>query len=220
MSGAPVRIFIVDDHPLMRAGLAQLIANEPNFLIVGEASDASAALYGIQQTQPQLVIIDISLPGKNGIELIKDLHALHPQLLLLAHSMHDESLYAERVLRAGGRGYLMKNEGGRKLIEAIYAILRGERYISPGISERLKRESQPDASEIRDPVEQLSDRQFEIFQLIGHGKGTREIAQKLKVSHKTVDAHRANLKEKLALACGTELVRYAIAWVESQGKNA
>jgi DNA-binding NarL/FixJ family response regulator len=213
---AKKKVFIVDDHPIMRSGLAQLIENEPDLTVVGDACDAATALTGIVETKPDIVIVDISLPGKNGLELIKDVRAVQRSVALLVHSMHDESLYVERVLRAGAQGYLMKHEGGKMLIEAIHRILNGEIYVSGQMSAKILEIFSNRRTASTDPVEALSDRQFEIFQMIGQGKGTRVIAAELSVSVKTVDAHRANIKEKLRLRSGNELVRYAVRWVESQ----
>jgi DNA-binding NarL/FixJ family response regulator len=210
------RIFIVDDHPIMRQGLAQLINHEPDLEVVGEAADARAALTGVLEAKPDLVIIDISLPGKNGLELIKDLKASCDGVVMLVHSMHDESLYVERVLRAGAHGYIMKHEGGKKVIDAIRKVLRGEIYVSPEMSGKILEIFSGRRPSSTDPVEALSDRQFEIFQMIGQGKGTRAIAEALNVSVKTIDAHRAHIKEKLGLKSGNELVRFAVRWVENQ----
>lgn len=212
------KILIVDDHPIMRQGLAQLIENEPDLVVCGEAENAPKGLEAVKSMQPDLVLADISLPGKNGLELIKDLQAMHPGVAALVISMHDESLYAERVLRAGGRGYVMKQEGGKKIIEAIRQVLDGHIYVSEKMSAKIleifsgHRPASATAS-----VEQLTDREFEVFQLIGSGKGTREIADQLHLSVKTVEVHRANIKEKLTLKTTTELIRYAVRWGESQG---
>lgn len=210
------RIFIVDDHPIMRQGLALLINHEPDLEMCGEAADARAALSGVLESKPDLVIIDISLPGKNGLELIKDLKASADRVLMLVHSMHDESLYVERVLRAGAHGYIMKQEGGKKVMDAIRKVLRGEIYVSPEMSGKILEIFSGRRPSSTDPVEALSDRQFEIFQIIGQGKGTRAIAEGLNVSVKTIDAHRAHIKEKLGLKSGNELVRFAVRWVENQ----
>ena len=209
------KVYLVDDHPIMRQGLAQLINHEPDLIVVGEANDAHDALTGILEFSPDLVIIDISLPGKNGLELIKDIRAHQRNVALLIHSMHDESLYVERVLRAGAQGYIMKQEGARKLIEAVRKVLSGEIYVSSSMSGKILEIFSGRRSNSQDPVESLSDRQFEIFQMIGQGKGTRAISEELSVSVKTVDAHRANIKEKLHLSSGVELVRYAVRWVEN-----
>ena len=211
------RIFIVDDHPIMRQGLGQLINNEPDLELVGEASDALSGLTGVLQSKPKLVVIDISLPGKNGLELIKDLKASAEGVLMLVHSMHDESLYVERVLRAGANGYIMKHEGGKKVLEVIRKVISGQPYVSAEMSGKiLELYSNRRTSNSTDPVVALSDRQFEIFQMIGQGKGTRSIAEGLNVSVKTIDAHRAHIKEKLGLKSGNELVRFAVRWVENQ----
>lgn len=213
------KIFIVDDHPIMRQGLGQLINHEADLEVVGEAEDAATALSGVMETKPDLVIIDISLPGKNGLELIKDIRAVQRQVALLVHSMHDESLYVERVLRAGAQGYIMKHEGGKKVMDAIRKVLSGDIYVSTAMSAKILEIFSNRRANTTEPVEALSDRQFEIFQMIGQGKATRSIAEELHVSVKTVDAHRANIKEKLGLRTGNELVRYAVRWVEAQNRN-
>jgi DNA-binding NarL/FixJ family response regulator len=210
------RLLVVDDHPMMRQGLAQLINNESDLSVGWEADTAGQALNVVSGNKPDLVLADISLPDKNGLELIKDIHVLQPSLSILVVSMHDESLYAERVLRAGGRGYIMKQEGGKKLMTAIRQVLDGQIYVSEKMSakilEAFSGRSRPGGS----PVEKLSDREFEVFQLIGGGRGTREIADYLHLSVKTVEVHRANIKEKLKLKSATELVRHAVRWTESQ----
>ena len=211
------RILVVDDHPMMRQGLALLIGAEPDLAICGEAETAESALDAIKTLQPELVLADISLPGKNGLELIKDFQVLSPGLPVLVISMHDESLYAERVLRAGGRGYIMKQEGGKKLMQAIRQVLEGKIYVSEKMSALiLEIFSGRRAGAESSPVENLTDREFEVFQLVGQGKGTGEIAKKLHLSVKTVDAHRANIKAKLKLKSASELVRYAVRWLEAQ----
>jgi DNA-binding NarL/FixJ family response regulator len=218
--GAKKRILIVDDHPMMRQGLAQLIDNESDLNVCGEADTAGQALTVIGAQKPDLVIADISLPDRNGLELIKDLQAMYSGLPVLVVSMHDESLYAERVLRAGGRGYIMKQEGGKKLMEAIRQVLSGQIYVSEKMSAKILeifsgRRPLGGGS----PLEQLSDREFEVFELIGQGKATREIADHLHLSVKTVEVHRANIRKKLKLASGTDVVHQAIRWVESQKPN-
>jgi DNA-binding NarL/FixJ family response regulator len=213
----PKRIFIVDDHPMMRQGLVQLIGAEKDLTICGEAENAERALDAINSLKPDLVLADISLPGKNGLELIKDFQALQSGLPVLVISMHDESLYAGRVLRAGGRGYIMKQEGGKKLMQAIRQVLDGKIYVSEKMSaEILETFSGRRAGTEGSPVEKLTDREFEVFQLIAHGKGTRDIALKLHLSVKTIEVHRANIKAKLKLKSAPELIRYAVRWSESQ----
>ena len=217
-ANAKTRILIVDDHPMMRQGLAQLVNNEPDLAVCCEAENAHQALAVIDKALPDLVLADITLPDKGGIELIKDIQALHPGLAVLVISMHDESLYAERVLRAGGRGYIMKHEGGKKLMEAIRQVLSGQIYVSEKMSARiLETFSGRKPEQSASPVARLSDREFEVFQLIGQGKGTKEIAQHLNLSVKTVEVHRAKIKEKLSLQTATDLVRYAVRWAEAQG---
>ena len=209
----------MDDHPMMRQGLAQLIGLERDLAVCGEAENAGSALNAVSTLKPDLVLADISLPGKNGLELIKDFQAIQPGLPVLVISMHDESLYAERVLRAGGRGYIMKQEGGKKLMQAVRQVLEGKVYvsekISAGILENLSGRPGAEGS----PLEKLTDRELEIFQLIGQGKGTRDIAKTLHISVKTIDVHRANIKAKLKLHSASELIRYAVRWAESQGSG-
>lgn len=204
----------------MRQGLAQLINSEPDLEVCAEADTAAQALHLVGTSKADLIIVDISLPDKNGLELIKDIRALFPELLILVVSMHDESLYAERVLRAGARGYLMKQEGGKKLMEAIRQILAGQIYVSEKMSATILeifsgRRNHDGGS----PMERLTDREFEVFQLVGEGRGTREIAAHLHLSVKTIEVHRANIKEKLRLKNATELVRCAMRWSESHGTS-
>jgi DNA-binding NarL/FixJ family response regulator len=207
----------VDDHPLMRQGLAQLIHSESDLAVCGEAADAAQALRAVETLRPDLVLVDISLPGKNGLELIKDLRALMPELLILVVSMHDETLYVERVLRAGGRGYIMKQEGGERLLQAIRQVLRGQIYVSEKMSARILEIFSGRRSETAtSPVELLTDREFEVFQLIGLGRSTKEIGEQLHVSVKTIEVHRLNIKEKLKMKTANELIRYAVRWTESQ----
>jgi DNA-binding NarL/FixJ family response regulator len=210
-------VLIVDDHPMMRQGLAQLIEHEPDLVVAGEADTASQALNQIAARRPDLVLADISLPDKNGLELIKDLQVYHPGLPVLVVSMHDESLYAERVLRAGGRGYIMKQEGGKMLMQAIRQVLSGQIFVSEKMSAKILEIFSGRRAEASNSLaELLTDREFEIFQLVGQGRVTREIAEHLHLSVKTVEVHRANIKQKLKLKNGAELVRYAIRWIEAR----
>ncbi|HOB32733.1 MAG TPA: response regulator transcription factor, partial [Verrucomicrobiota bacterium] len=171
-----IRIAIVDDHPMMRQGLAQLINNEPDLTVCAEADTAGQALELLNKARPGLWLIDISLPDKNGIELIKDIRAMDPASRILVVSMHDESLYAERILRAGARGYIMKQEGGKKLMEAIRHVLAGNIYVSEKMSGKILEIFSGQRDTGGSPVARLTDREFEVFQLIGEGKGTRQIA--------------------------------------------
>ncbi len=214
---AKKRVLIVDDHPMMRQGLAQLIDHEPDLVSCCQADTASQALSLVAANKPDLVLLDISLPDKNGLEVIKDIQVMQPGLPVLVVSMHDEALYAERVLRAGGRGYIMKQEGGKALMMAIRQVLSGQIYVSDKMSARiLEIFSGHRAQTGSSPLERLSDREFEVFQLIGLGHGTRQVAERLHLSVKTVEVHRSNIKAKLKLRSGTELVRYAIRWMEAQ----
>ena len=210
------RVLIVDDHPMMRTGLAQLIDNEKDLKVCAEADNAREAMDIAVGQALDLILLDISLPDKNGLELIKDIRALKPALPILVVSMHDESLYAERVLRAGGRGYIMKQEGGKKLLQAMRQVLGGQIYVSEKMSAGiLESFSGRHAEGAISPVQQLSDREFEVFQLIGQGESTREIAAHLHLSVKTVEVHRLNIKKKLKLQTATDLVRHAVRWLET-----
>jgi DNA-binding NarL/FixJ family response regulator len=216
---SPKRILIVDDHPMLRTGLAQLIDNEPDLKVSAEADTAGQAIDLVAKQNFDLALLDISLPDKSGLELIKDIRSLRPELPILVVSMHDEMIYAERVLRAGGRGYIMKQEGGGKFLAAIRQVLSGQIYVSQQMSARiLEVFSGRQTENFGSPVRKFSDREFEVFQLIGQGIGTREIAEKLHLSVKTVEVHRANIKEKLGLKTATELVRYAVRWADAQGQ--
>ena len=214
------RLLIVDDHPMMRTGLAQLIGSEPDLKVVAEADNARQALTAVEKSNFDLALLDISLPDKNGLELIKDLRAVRPDLLILVVSMHDEMIYAERVLRAGGRGYIMKQEGGEKFLRAIRQVLAGQIFVSEKMSARILEifSGRPTVN-AGSPVQKLSDREFEVFQLIGQGIGTRDIAGQLHLSVKTVEVHRANIKKKLGLKTAPDLVRQAVRWFDSQQRS-
>ena len=215
------RILIVDDHPMMRNGLAQLIDNEPDLKAIAEADTARQAIEAATRQKFDLALLDLSLPDKNGLELIKDLRVLQPELPLLVVSMHDEMIYAERVLRAGARGYIMKQEGGQKFLRAIRQVLSGQVYVSEKMAARiLETFSGRSAAGSTSPVSQLSDREFEVYQLIGQGVSTRDIAGRLHISAKTVEVHRANIKHKLHLKTASELVRHAVRWVDAQAQKS
>jgi DNA-binding NarL/FixJ family response regulator len=219
-SAPQTKILIVDDHPMMREGLAQLIGNQPDMAVCSEAGNAHEALEKVRLLKPNLVLVDITLPGRNGLELIKDIQAINPGVLVLVISMHDESFYAERVLRAGGRGYVMKQEGGKRIMEAIRQVSAGKIFVSEKMSARILElfsGHRPQAGQ--SPVESLTDREFEVFQLIGQGMGTKELAAQLHVSPKTVEVHRANIKVKLQIKSMAELIRYAVRWVESEERD-
>ncbi len=214
----PKGILLVDDHSFMRDGLAQLIDRQPDMKVCGEAGDPAEALRQLAKTKPDLVLTDLTMPGRSGLEFIKDLCAADPTISILVISMHDEAVYAERALRAGARGYIMKGAGGENLLTALRQVLRGDVYVSPQMSARILEglsARRPRGSS--SPIEKLTDREFEVFQLIGQGKSTRDIAEQLHLSPKTVDVHRTHLKEKLELKDATALIRHAVRWVETQG---
>ena len=202
---------------MMRDGLRQLIGSEPDLNVCGEADDAPQALQQIEALSPNLAIVDITLRTTNGLELIKDLHIRRPDLPVLVISMHDESLYAERVLRAGGRGYVMKQEGGKKILEAIRRVIEGRTYVSEKMAANILDIFSGRRLETASPVEKLTDREFEVFQLIGLGLSTKEIADRLHISVKTIEVHRVNIKQKLNVQTAPELIRFAVRWIESQG---
>ncbi|MEO6182885.1 MAG: response regulator transcription factor [Verrucomicrobiota bacterium] len=212
------KILLVDDHPLMRRGQADLLNREEDFAVCGEAGTARAAMEAIAKLKPDLVLLDMALPDKDGLEVIKDIQALHPGLPVLAMSMQDESLYAARVLRAGGRGYVMKAEGLERLASAIRTVLSGGVALSPRMSAKvLESMVGPSGKGDSGPVAKLSDRELEVLRLFGEGWSTEEIATRLHLSPKTVDVHRAHIKEKLELKTTPEFQRYAIRWVAAHG---
>jgi DNA-binding NarL/FixJ family response regulator len=213
---AKKRILVVDDHPMTREGIVQWIRGEPDLAICGEAETSAQALEIVTRRKPDLVLTDIGLPDKLGIELIKDIKALCPETLILVISMHDETLYAERVLRAGARGYITKAEGGETLLQAIRRVLGGQIYVSERMSARIVEAFSGQVSAERTGIERLSDREFEIFQLLGKGISTQEIGDRLHLSIKTVDAHRANIKGKLQIKSSAELISYAARWIAQQ----
>ncbi len=213
----PARVFVVDDHPLVREWLSNLIGQHDDLLVCGEAGNASAALAAIVAAKPDVAVLEISLGGRSGLELIKDLRAACPKVAIVVLSMHDEEIYAERALRAGARGYVMKREVTKKVILAIRRARQGKVYLSERLAERLaeKLVSGTPASPAS-PVAQLSDRELEVFRMLGQGRATRQIASALSLSAKTVQAYSARIKEKLGLASSTELLREAIRWAEDQ----
>jgi DNA-binding NarL/FixJ family response regulator len=210
-AGRGRKIMLVDDHPVLREGLAQLINQEPDLTICGQYDDAARAFAAMETECPDLVIIDLSLKGSSGLELVKNSRASHPKLLILVLSMHDETLYAERVLRAGAAGYIMKQEASEKILGAIRRVLHGDIYLSEKMGSKLMHQLIGGKSrEVASALERLSDRELEVFGLIGQGKGTRQIAEHLHLSVKTIESHRAHIKEKLNLKDANELVHTAI----------
>jgi DNA-binding NarL/FixJ family response regulator len=209
------RVVIIDDHPIIRHGLTELIREEADLEVSGAAENADDGLALVETSRPDLAIVDISLSHSSGIDLVKSLRGRHPELRILVLSVHDESLYAERALRAGASGYIMKEEATENLILAIRRVLHGEIYLSSRMSDRLldglvhgRARSRPDSKLT------LSDRELHVFEMIGRGIGSREIAERLGLSVKTVDAHRANIKAKLGLRKASELVQHAVQWVQ------
>lgn len=214
------KILLVDDHPLMRRGQADVLSREQDLMVCGEAGTAHEAMDAIAKLKPDLVLLDMSLPDKDGLELIKDILALHPGLPVLAMSMQDESLYAARVLRAGGRGYVMKGAGSDEhLASAIRTVLSGQIAVSPRIAAKiLESAASPSGRVGSGPETNLSDRELEVMRLFGEGWSTEEIANRLHLSPKTVDVHRAHIKEKLGLNTTPEFTRFAIKWTATQSR--
>ena len=212
------RVFLVDDHPIVITGFTLMLNAQTDLEVCGTAGSAEEALQKLPALSPDLVITDMTLPGRNGLDLLRDLMAVVPGCRVLVVTMHDETLYAERALRAGARGYLMKEAGSEKVLTAIRHVLSGQVYVSERmqakiLSGMIGQQSKASAS----PIEKLSDREFEIFRLLGEGKTTKEIADQLHLSHKTVAVHRGNIKEKLGVMSANELVHQAVRWVSSQG---
>ena len=214
------KVLVVDDHPLMRKGLVMALQAEPDLVVCGQASNAEDGLGLIERENPDLVIVDISLPGMSGLELIKHMHAIRPSIRALVVSRHDEALYAERAIRAGARGYVMKLEAGEVMIKAVRRVLNGGIYISDEINERLLLGLASGHEAIaQSPLEILSDRELEVFELTGRGFGTREIAERLHLSVKTVESYRARIKNKLSLSSAAQLMQHAVQWVEGEGAD-
>jgi DNA-binding NarL/FixJ family response regulator len=211
---ATKRLLIVDDHPVFRFGLAQLLGKSKEYVICGEAGNAQSGLQAMRQLHPDIALLDVSMPGTNGIELVKLMLAECPRLLILMLSLHDESLYALRALRAGAKGYVMKDEALTCVLEALQKISAGGIYVSPRMNERLIFKAvQGSATDFASPVDKLSDRELEILQLLGKGGNTRRIAGQLSLSIKTIETHRAHLKRKLGFKKQDELVRFAGEWM-------
>ncbi len=211
------KVLIVDDHPIFRAGLISIVQIEPGLTVSGEAENAAQAIAAIERSQPDIVLMDIGLPDKSGLEALKDIRVMRQELPVLVISMHEESLYAERVIRAGGYGYIMKQAGPDKIMQAIRKVLSGGIYVSEkssalilaSLSGSRKRSS-------TSPLARLTDREFEVLNLIGQGREPHDIAQHLSLSIKTVDTHRSHIRRKLGLKNGTELIHYAVRWLSGQ----
>ena len=206
-------VLVVDDHPLLRQGLALLINQQQDMQVCGEAEEAHAAMQAVTQSRPDIIILDISLNGPDGLELLKSIRASDPDLPVLILSMHDEAIYAERALRARANGYIMKQEATEKVLVAVRRILNGELYLSDRMSNKMLQHYIGGApSMIQSRISSLSDRELEVFRLIGEGRATREIAEELHLSVKTVETYQAHIKDKLALRSGRELIQHAIQW--------
>lgn len=205
------RILIVDDHAVFREGLSRILEREPDLAVCGAAEEANAGLDLCQSTKPDLVLLDITLPGMSGLELARMIRERHPALKILVLSMHKESLYAERALHAGANGYLMKHESGKTLVQAIRRALSGETVLSEEMQEILQADPQV-RRQGESPVERLSEREFQVFALIARGYGTRQIADELHISAKTVETHREHIREKLHIQSTFDLVQYALSW--------
>jgi DNA-binding NarL/FixJ family response regulator len=213
------RILLIDDHPIMRHGLAQLIAIAPGLEVCGEAGNAMDGRAAVEKLKPDIVVIDLTLPDKNGREVLKDIQVLIPRIRCIVLSMHDENLYAERALKAGARGYLMKETAAENLITAIHRVLSGGIYVSDVMASRmLEQVSGQRGKAGATGVEQLTDRELEVLEMIGQGTPTKIIAEKLCISARTVEAHRSHIKDKFGLTDGPALVRFAVQWVENHGK--
>jgi DNA-binding NarL/FixJ family response regulator len=206
------RVLIVDDHPMIRERLEEIISSEPGLEVCGEAEDRHSAVSAVKTLRPDLVIVDLTLKNSHGLDLIKDLQALAPEVLVLVISMHDESLHAERVIHAGARGYLTKQEATRCVVEAINAILNGETYLSDAAAERIANKLRNRTGGPARSIDKLTDREIQVFELIGQGLSTRQIAAQLNLGVPTVDTYRGRIKDKLDLKDANELLQHAIRW--------
>jgi len=212
------RILLVDDHPMVRERLTEVILREPDLAVCGEAEDRIQAMEKIAATRPHLVIVDLTLKGSHGMELIKDIRIQYPELAILVVSMHDEMLYAERVIRAGARGYITKQEATRKIMLAIRTVLKGDVYLSERMAAQIAMvavggvRAKPSL-----PMDKLSDRELLVFEMIGRGNGTRQIADELHLDMRTIETYRARIKEKLNLKDANDLLQHAIRWMQSEG---
>jgi DNA-binding NarL/FixJ family response regulator len=214
------QVLIVDDHPVVRDGLTTIINHERDINVCGEADDANQALKAVTELKPDVVIVDISLKSSDGIELTKSIKARHPKLSIIVLSIHDESIYAERALLAGAKAYLMKDAVSENIVKAIRTVLGGEIYVSNTISKKFLHKIAGDkAGTTKASIENLSDREFEVFRLIGKGHKASQIAKNLHLSVKTVETYRGRLKEKLNLDSATELLQYAIKWAKSEDRK-
>ncbi len=213
-------VFIVDDHPMLREGIKAVINQQPDMVVCGEAGGVAEALKQIESAQPGLILVDLSLKDGNGLDLLKDLHIRWPRIPTLVLSMHDEMFYAERVLYAGARGFVAKEEGSERVVEAIRQVLAGQPYLSPRVTSKILRKNIGGAVRNEEPSpECLSDRELQVLELIGNGYASGEIAEKLHLSVKTIETHRENMKQKLKLGTGSQLVKYAVQWMRHRASG-
>jgi len=206
------RIVIIDDHPIVRRGFAQLINREADLTVVGEAEDHLSAQTVISETKPDLALVDLTLKESDGLELIKTINAQYPKVKTMVISLHDERVYAERALRAGAKGYIMKSEATENVMTAIRTVLKGSMYLSDDMQERMLSQFAGNSKKETSPIDVLSDREFEVFRMIGDGLETREIAKRLTLSVKTIETYKSHLKTKLDLHSSTELIQRAVEW--------
>lgn len=212
-----VRVLLVDDHPIVRQGVLNLIQNEPDMTVCAEAATTHEALDACARLAPDVAVVDLSIKDGSGLELTKDMKVRRPKMPVLILSMHDEAVYCERALRAGAKGYLMKDQAGENIISAIRKVLGGDIYLSENMAQTiLSKVVAGEPGRGTSPVDRLSDRELEIFRLLGQGLGTKEIAARLHRSAKTIDAHRENIKRKLRLGNSSDLLQHAIQWVQSE----
>jgi DNA-binding NarL/FixJ family response regulator len=214
-----IRVFLVDDHPIVRHGMAQLVAAEADLAVCGDAADAASALEAITAADPGVILLDVSLGATSGIDLIRELKQRAPHAAVLVVSMHDEELYAERALRAGASGYVMKHEATQSILRAIRSVAAGGVFVSEAVSARLLGRWAAGGASDASPLGKLSNRELHVLELIGRGMGTRAIAEQLQVSVKTVESYRARLKDKMNLRSGTELTRFAVHWATEDRKR-
>lgn len=214
-----LRVLLVDDHPLVREGLVRVLSAQPGLCVWGEAANVTEAWLRLEEGLPDVAIVDLSLPGASGMELIKGLHARHPDLPILVLSMYEEAYYAERAVRAGALGYLMKHEPAERVIEAVWSVSRGDLYLGPKVADAILKgilNGRSNGAVNESPIDRLSDRELQVLELIGQGNGTGWIAEQLKLSIKTIETYRAHLRRKLGLRVGADLVHYAVRWYEAE----
>jgi DNA-binding NarL/FixJ family response regulator len=215
----PITFLVVDDHPVFRQGLVALIGSDARYQVCAEAGSAREALAALEHSVPDMALVDISLVGQNGLDLVRSLKAGHPEMLILIISMHDEAIYAERALKAGARGYVMKQEAASVMLDAIKTVLSGKIYVSSAMRDRLLETVFSRRDEMEAPsVDRLSDRELEVLELIGQGYGAQEIAKVLNLSVKTVNAYRDHIKQKLYIDAAGDLRRFAVKWVQSRDR--